>query len=904
MINIWAIDWSKVTKNAPTTPNLPTRAPSSWVTSYMQRPPVTKPFFGALNTIRKPIVPQKQDDFVSADSFKLNKPLDEYQKGVFMQLAANILKGDDVATLKAKYPEIREIGDKSLEALGANVKRGDSPEYIYSKFPELQWIKNPQTENSSVSTPLQGGIKGAMSSFVKQDWLYWALNKANPIWLWFEQLDNLVQQIPTMSRDEMKTKLKWTPFEGMEVLPTMVVNALPSFLKTATATARGITNPLDTLVGLGKLIATPEWHAMLKQRYGSRENVGKTMTEDPVGMASDILTIVQWGAWISSKWAKIAWLENTANRLSNISHIAGWASNLWIGYNLPVPKPLQGITDTVSSTIDSSPILKGALKVVMAPVQPLKTLSDILSKAIGWADYIISTELPRGKRQEKFIQMTGKTPAQYLGDLGIKWVDAENVAKLNDVWELAKKQADLWFSEMKWKYKFTPIEYKKFDWTNISYKWDAILDMLEDIIDKKPKNTTEVDIFMKYLEDYKRWGLEQLDINAIKREFERSNKFNYLRENNIDRYNWATNVDSAVREWQYKVAESRGMDLKAVNKQTQAIKILIDKLWWPDVGWKGLSLTDWIVASNVTPASIALLVGKKFASSPYVKNAVVWLLNKIGWRKRQFTEVDIEDIKNIQTQVDLERFLLKIFWKDGIPASDPFGNSVNSTNRLGLPLKVETPTNVYKPPTDTITPSWKVIPSRFKKIIEMWEGKQPWTTKIDEWKQVVKLEWQENMPKVLKDAILPKKMPKQTKPQEKQAVIEGEKGVVKTDTTPLKQSFRWGVEKVKPNNQLKFNQGDSYEAVRLVVNDKDAMVARYWALNNKNNMKFQGKWSGITDTQKTEMKQIEKQLDMLPWDIIKRHQFLKDEAKKARSANEEVVIEIKDDFWVKKADTP
>lgn len=76
-----------------------------------------------------------------------------------MQLAANILKGDDVATLKAKYPEIKDISEQSLQALGANVKRGDTPEYIYSKFPELQWIKNPQTEaDNAEASKYEGNI--------------------------------------------------------------------------------------------------------------------------------------------------------------------------------------------------------------------------------------------------------------------------------------------------------------------------------------------------------------------------------------------------------------------------------------------------------------------------------------------------------------------------------------------------------------------------------------------------------------------------------------------------------------------------------------------------------------------------------------------------------------------------
>lgn len=132
------------------------------------------------------------------------------------------------------------------------------------------------------------------------------------------------------------------------------------------------------------------------------------------------------------------------------------------------------------------------------------------------------------------------------------------------------------------------------------------------------------------------------------------------------------------------------------------------------------------------------------------------------------------------------------------------------------------------------------------------------------------------------------------------------KKLVAEKKTPLKQasdsvkkmelSELWWVKTVKPNNQLKFNQWDSYEPVRLVVNDKDAMVARYWALRNKDMQALGGK-TPLTEWEKLEMKRILKDLWVDDKTATARHQFLKDEAKKVRSSSKQVLHEIKDNFW-------
>lgn len=137
MINVAGIDWSKVTKAGVATP--PKFAPKG-VTTFMQPP--------KQSVNLKKFMPQvaPKEEYISP-YMELNKPITSEQKQVVMALGANIKKGDDLATIRQKFPEIADIGDKSLQALRANIMKGDSPEMIEKKFPELQWIKTKQTDD-------------------------------------------------------------------------------------------------------------------------------------------------------------------------------------------------------------------------------------------------------------------------------------------------------------------------------------------------------------------------------------------------------------------------------------------------------------------------------------------------------------------------------------------------------------------------------------------------------------------------------------------------------------------------------------------------------------------------------------------------------------------------------------
>lgn len=122
----------------------------------------------------------------------------------------------------------------------------------------------------------------------------------------------------------------WGVGESGPAVSKMIANAPVSALKTLSGTARAITNPLDSITGIVKILGSEEGRELLKQRYG--ENLAQTMNDDPVGLASDILAIIQAGAGIGAKGASLIGKAETASKLAGISQTAGTASDL--GANL------------------------------------------------------------------------------------------------------------------------------------------------------------------------------------------------------------------------------------------------------------------------------------------------------------------------------------------------------------------------------------------------------------------------------------------------------------------------------------------------------------------------------------------------------------------------------------------
>lgn len=108
----------------------------------------------------------------------------------------------------------------------------------------------------------------------------------------------------------------------------------------------------------------------------------------------------------------------------------------------------------------------------------------------------------------------------------------------------------------------------------------------------------------------------------------------------------------------------------------------------------------------------------------------------------------------------------------------------------------------------------------------------------------------------------------------------------KVEGRALEQWTFWGIKWVQPKNQAKFNQWENFEPVRVVMNDKDARIVRYWAIRSR----WLKKW--FTTADNAEMKSILDELWITREEAINRSEEIKKLAREARSAKEEVILDL------------
>ena len=171
------------------------------------------------------------------------------------------------------------------------------------------------------------------------------------------------------------------------------------------------------------------------------------------------------------------------------------------------------------------------------------------------------------------------------------------------------------------------------------YKNGAIDDALNGLLEKA-KAESSPNVKAEYLDEVtalkskydNQGGLSMADINQVKRLYERKVKLGYDRLLNGEKIAQATNVDSALREWQVNQAKELGFtNISELNKQTQLSRFLVNKLGDQIVGKTGLngvSLTDWIMLSGGDATSVAGFLTKKFFSSKNVQAKIAEMLNQ------------------------------------------------------------------------------------------------------------------------------------------------------------------------------------------------------------------------------------------------------------------------------------
>lgn len=309
------------------------------------------------------------------------------------------------------------------------------------------------------------------------------------------------------------------------------------------------------------------------------------------------------------KWAK----ENPdlAKNTQNLVEIA----STFIG--------VKGVTSTV-------PVIKrSAEKVIDKGTEILGGISktgregiaEATSKALDPANIMQRVaRLSKGK-QAGFEQLTGESVGSYLVNRKI-FGDIDQIStKLYDRFITSKGNADKALAKLRG-----------------NYKNSAVGSALRALLEKEVK-TSSPGAVSRDLERVKALnkkhmgsGLNMSEINDVKRLYERNVKTDYLRENLPDKVKEATNIDSAIRQWQATQASQLGLkDLRALNKETQAAKQLLDDIGVEYAGSAGnnaITLTDWIILAGGNPAAIGGFIAKKALSSKGVMSKVAEKLSE------------------------------------------------------------------------------------------------------------------------------------------------------------------------------------------------------------------------------------------------------------------------------------
>lgn len=377
-------------------------------------------------------------------------------------------------------------------------------------------------------------------------------------------------------------------------LAKMYANIPWSAVKTVTAITRAMTNPLDTLSWLTTLLFTEQWHEALKARYGSWEAIAKTMEQDPVWLASDMLAVAEWGAWLAkwgvklgklwTKWASLAtyvlwaektseWLLKIANRLERLEWKIGWfktmageASDMWMRRfiyweELPNWARKWWLINALEQRASEWDNLTNKAAWYLAKTQqPLKTAWEVVrkTKEAGWVTWRIAQKITGSATAEDKLFQAANPNINRL----TRWVDYKNKRANMDLankaiieaWYTPKNTAERVVAHLetlnkRWKEFTDKVKWK----ADVDVSSERLAKVLEDHINAAWKNITEN---------------QRSDISALQKEIKSlkwREKFNMIdledyKENiNADTRNKTQTAKSDIYiRWMKKLSEEIG----------------------------------------------------------------------------------------------------------------------------------------------------------------------------------------------------------------------------------------------------------------------------------------------------------------------------------------------------------
>lgn len=270
------------------------------------------------------------------------------------------------------------------------------------------------------------------------------------------------------------------------------------------------------------------------------------------------------------------------------------------------------VTKDVTKNVKSlAPLVE---KKLSEGVDILKTTGDNLTpNTTGVSEAIIASvnKINPSKRQE-FKAQQGVSEEQWLRERGIIGTREQTIKQLITNFNAIKDNVD-----------------EALDRIPGTYRDPSITAVANDSLEfAKSVESPELSRIAELTDKASGIGLSTKEINELKRFYERNIKVGYLKDptKTAESVQLATNRDSALREYLFKVADQNGFDnLRELNKEIQANKFLADEIAGKMEGQASnnlMSLTDWIVATPgivADPKFLAGFVGKKIFSTESVR---------------------------------------------------------------------------------------------------------------------------------------------------------------------------------------------------------------------------------------------------------------------------------------------
>lgn len=335
--------------------------------------------------------------------------------------------------------------------------------------------------------------------------------------------------------------------------------------------------------------------------------------------------------------------------------IVDWYNNL--DEDTKIVMKNAGIIGEGATTLVGGGLVKGgatkAVKSVDKFVDPLteftkKTANTVGDKIADSRQGISSSMLDsinkvKPSKQQSFIQMSGgDSIGEYLLKRDIIGTPKETIDQLAGRFNTAKTSLD--------------DALKQVDGT---FKPKSAKPVLNDMLEyfESTADKTNLKLTMDRIKKLEGDGLTLAEFNNIKRDFERTVRTGYLRDNNGVKIQRNTNLDNAMRQERNEIAKAGGFkNIEEISKEIQLAKEAMNSIDAKLISQKAnnqISLTDNMLAigAAINPDTAALLVGKKIMSLDKVQSWVVKALrnkNLANMKDLEIVPANIINMRNVQ----------------------------------------------------------------------------------------------------------------------------------------------------------------------------------------------------------------------------------------------------------------